>query len=303
RWTTYCSLLPSQGNADQRPCFERRCHGRSIGIAQFPEQRRILQIPRCQQVKPVSSHACVKARQAERHRRSRQPRYRQRAAIGCRHRVRRHLGVAAVGCKHGSLLKLLCNYTGNMPMIDSTLLARLAIASASRRPVVYVDAIFASVPRGPSTNASSAGVNTFSPSCASACVGTSNVPSKSFSVMVSVVTRTGAILPGPHTNSTVGSCDAGTLVEGAGGPLSPSADEIDPINPPPGGAVGNSSISSAASRVYTPLTSASPAVTTLLSAIVSPASIMIVNENASSGGPVTANGLLAVCPGAFAPPV
>src|SRR5271165_3074774 len=121
--------------------------------------------------------------------------------------------------------------------------------------------------------------------------------------MVKVVTRTAAIRPGPHTNNTVGNCDAGTAVPGGGPPPSPKADETAPTSPPPGGAVGNSSISRAARRGYTPLNSASPAVTALPSAIVSPASMARLKENDSSGGPVIASGLLGLCPGALAPPV
>src|SRR5258708_19157465 len=46
--------------------------------------------------------------------------------------------------------------------------------------------------------------------CASACVGFRSA-SYSFSVIVSCVTRTGTMRPGPHTKRTVGTCDAGTL--------------------------------------------------------------------------------------------
>ncbi len=69
--------------------------------------------------------------------------------------------------------------------------------------------------------------------------------------MVSVVTRTGTMRPGPQMNSTVGSCAAGTWRVGSGEalpPPMPNAAVTLPINPPPGGAVGNSSISSAAMR-------------------------------------------------------
>src|ERR1019366_10257071 len=65
----------------------------------------------------------------------------------------------------------------------------------------------------------------------------------------------------------------------------------------------NSSISRAAIRGYTPLNVASAAVTTLPSAIVSPASIARLKENDSSGGPVIASGLLGLWPGALTPPV
>src|ERR1700753_1100434 len=121
--------------------------------------------------------------------------------------------------------------------------------------------------------------------------------------MVSVVTRTGAIRPGPQTKKTVGSWAAGTLVEAGGAPLNPSADEMEPTSPAPGAAVGKRSISSAARRGATPLSSARPAVIALPSAMVSPASMARLKENDSSGGPVIASGLLGLCPGVFTPPV
>src|SRR5208337_371769 len=113
------------------------------------------------------------------------------------------------------------------------------------------------------------------------------------------------IRPGPQTNSTVGNCAAGTCAVGLPElpPPIPSAAVTLPISPPPGGAVGNSSISSAASLVETPDNSAIPAITGLPSAIVSLLSITKVNENVSCGCPEIASGLLAACPGAAAPPV
>src|ERR1035441_232418 len=121
--------------------------------------------------------------------------------------------------------------------------------------------------------------------------------------MVRAVTRTGATRPGPQIKKTRGRSPAGTDVAAGGGPPPAlSAEETAPTKPPLAASTGKRSSSSAARRGASPLASASAAVTGLPSAIVSFESISRENENDSSGGPVTASGLLGFWPGLFWPP-
>src|SRR5262245_10789468 len=146
------------------------------------------------------------------------------------------------------------NYTGNRPMIDSAGPARLATASACRRPCEYLYATLATSFRGPVRASTSSGVSTDRSMRTSACVGFSSA-SYSFSVMLSPVTRTGTIRPGPQTTRTVGTCDSGTLrltpaaaPPDSDTPPAPTETDTEPSRPAPDAPVGYCNISRAARR-------------------------------------------------------
>ena len=178
-----------------------------------------------------------------------------------------------------------------MPMIDSPQLARLPRGERLAQPLrVRVGALgeatggAADVPQLVRASAPAG-----RPS-ASACVGLSSA-SYSLSVIVRPVTRTGRIRPGPQTNSTVGTCEAGTRAlryrlpnrRSTARQLADTEADTDPSRPHPRAVgTGLQHLQRREARVDAG-SFAMPSATTLPSAIMSLASIASVNENDSPG--------------------